>query len=298
LSKTELQENPLIPNKKLKQMFVAMTEMRVLDEHIAGLQRGAKAGRRLPSTAGQEACRVSTAIDLEAGDLVSDAHAGVTMEQLAGAGVGSLLRYVAEVAAGTKKQGVSFGGDGVARQLPWIEGVGDRLRMAMGAALAFKTMSQANVVVAYVRHGEVSNGLWRQVLPLASTLELPMIFVVLPEGQGRKKERNGGDRVSAKARSCGVPGIPVDAGDAVALYRVTQESIGRTRGGGGPVLMECVTYRLRGERKKSFVDPILQMKSFLIGRKVCSEAWPDKAGNALQTRIRRDGDKVKHSRKA
>jgi acetoin:2,6-dichlorophenolindophenol oxidoreductase subunit alpha len=288
LSEPGPQENPLIPNKKLREMFVAMTEMRVLDEHIAGLQRGRKTRRRLDSTAGQEACRVSTAIDLEPGDLVSDAHAGVAMELLAGAPVDSLLRHVTELASGTNKRGASLGGDGVARQLPWIEDVGDRLRMAMGAALTFKTMKQPHIVVAYVRHGEVSNGLWRQILSLASTFELPVIFVVLPDGPGKKKKRNGADVLTAKARSWGVPGIPVDAGDAVALYRVAQESIGRTRNNGGPVLVECVTYQLKNEQKTSAVDPFVQMKSFLIERKVCTEAWLDRAGDRLQKRIRQD----------
>jgi TPP-dependent pyruvate/acetoin dehydrogenase alpha subunit len=287
LSEPGPQENPLIPNKKLRQMFVAMTEMKMLDEHIAELQRKHKARRRLDSTAGQEACRVSTAIDLEPGDLVSDAHAGVAMELLAGARVDSLLRHVVELASGTKKKGAAFDGDGVARQLPWMEDVDDQLRMAIGVALAFKTMKKANIVVAYVRHGEASNGLWREVLPLASRLELPIIFVVLPEGSGKKKSRSGASPLIVKARSCGVPGIPVDAADAVALYRVAQESLGRTRSGDGPVLVECVTYRLKKERKTSLVDPVAQMKSFLMGRKICTEAWLDNAGDSLQLRIDR-----------
>ncbi len=95
MSETAPHENPLIPNKKLRQLFVAMVEMRVLDEHIAGLQRGVKARRRLESTRGEEACRVSMAIELAAGDLVSDAQVGVAMGLLAGDKVGALLRRVA-----------------------------------------------------------------------------------------------------------------------------------------------------------------------------------------------------------
>jgi TPP-dependent pyruvate/acetoin dehydrogenase alpha subunit len=286
LSETGPQENPLIPNKKLRQMFVAMTEMRLLDEHIAGLQRGGKARRRLDSIRGQEACRVSTAIDLEAGDLVSDAQAGVAMELLAGARVGSLLRHVAQSGAGQASQAARKGFAGAedgAKQMPWIEDVGDRLRMAVGAAMAFKTLEQTNIVVAYVGHGEASNRLWRKVLPVASKMELPVIFVVLPEKPGKK--RKGADGLSGRARACGVPGIPVDANDAVALYRVAQESIGRTRGGGGPVLVECVAYRLDNQRKSTVVDPLVQMKGFLAGRKVCSKAWLDRVGDALQKHI-------------
>ena len=292
MSETELQENPLIPNKKLREMFVAMVEMRVLEEHVSGLTsgtgRGVKGRRRLVSTKGEEACRVSTSIDLEPGDLISDAQAGVAMELLAGTKADALLKHVAEVAAGEKQHGVLSSEDGVARLLPWIDDVGDRLRMAMGAASAFKTLKQRNIVVVYVGHGEVSKGLWRQVLPLASRLELPVIFVVLPEGLDRtsgKKKKDGAGSISAKARSCGVPGIPVDASDAVALYRVAQESLGRTRSNGGPVLVECVAYRLEGERKAAWVDPLVQMKEFLLWRKVCKEAWLHRTGDGLRRQI-------------
>ncbi len=55
-----------------------------------------------------------------------------------------------------------------------------------------------------------------------------MVFVVLP---ARGAKRAGG--VTALALECGVPAIPVDADDAVAIFRVAQESIGRARIGGG-----------------------------------------------------------------
>src|ERR1700732_5229499 len=95
LSETEMHENPLVPNTKLRQMYMAMAEARVLDEHIAKSQKTVK-GRRLESTRGQEACRVSMAIDLGPGDLVSDSQVGVVMDLIAGAKASSLLKRLAE----------------------------------------------------------------------------------------------------------------------------------------------------------------------------------------------------------
>ena len=282
MSKTKPHENPLIPNKKLRQLFVAMVEMRVLDERIAVLQREGKTLRRLDSTWGEEACRVSMAIELAPGDLVSDAQVGVTMGLLAGAKVGAVLQDVATLTSSAKRREAAVVvSSGVGRQLPWIANVGDRLRMAMGAALSFKTLKRSNIVVAYVREGEVANGTWRQLLGLAAKFELPIIFVVLARGLGKKKKRNGARILCETARSCGVPGIPVDAGDAVALYRVAQESLGRMRGGDGPVLVECVAFPVKEKRRAVVVDPIVQMRGFLLGRKVCSAAWLDRAGDAL-----------------
>src|ERR1700678_777740 len=152
-------------------MFVAMAEARALDDHITGMQQRVKTRRKLDSTRGQEACRASTAIDLGPGDLVSDSQVGVVMDLLAGTKVSSLLTRVKELHSGAKGSTVSR------RLLPWVDDAGERLRMAMGAALSFKTLKHANVVVAYVSHGEVAKGLWRQLLGLASKLELPVIFV-------------------------------------------------------------------------------------------------------------------------
>jgi TPP-dependent pyruvate/acetoin dehydrogenase alpha subunit len=283
VSEKKVHENPLVPNKKLRQMYVAMVEARVLEEHIAGLQTRAKnlkGRRRLDSTRGQEACRVSTAIDLAPGDLVSDSQMGVAMELIAGAKVASLLRRVSEIHSGKKaKRANAAGASG--RLLPWIDDAEERLRMAMGAALSFKTLGRENVVVAYGRGGGVAKGAWRRMLELAARLELPIIFVILPAVKGEKKD-GVGDLHGRTAR-WGVPGIPVDAGDAVALYRVAQESLGRTRGGDGPVLIECVEYQTEGG--KGPIDPVDQMKEFLLGRKIGTRAWLNGASKGLRRRI-------------
>jgi TPP-dependent pyruvate/acetoin dehydrogenase alpha subunit len=225
---------------------------------------------------------VSTAIDLGLGDLVSDSQVGVVMDLLAGAKVSSLLKFVAELHSGKKTKGVKLGGTS-GRLLPWIDDAGERLRMAMGAALSFKTLGRANVVVAYVRHGEVGTAVWRKVLELAGKLELPVIFVILPVAKGAK--RSGVGNLSQKTAQWGVPGIPVDAGDAVALYRVAQESLGRTRGGDGPVLIECVAYRREGSGGGASGDALVQMKEFLLGRKVCTKAWLERAADGVRRRI-------------
>jgi len=277
-----LHENPLVPNKKLRQMCVAMAEARVLDEHIAGLQKRMKGRRKLDSTRGQEACRVSTAIDLEPGDLVSDSQVGVVMDMLAGGKVGSLLKRVAEIHSEKRAKGARLAGAS-GRVMPWIDDAGDRLRMALGAALSLRTLGRPNVVVAYVRHGQVSKRVWRLVLDRASNLELPVIFVILPVMKGEK--RGGMANLSGKPARWGVPRIPVDAGDAVALYRVAQESMGRTRGGDGPVLIECLANRVEGPGGAASVDPLVQMKEFLLNRKVCTEAWLERAGDGLRRRI-------------
>jgi acetoin:2,6-dichlorophenolindophenol oxidoreductase subunit alpha len=285
LSEAVVYENPLVPNKKLRQIYKAMVEARILDEHIATLQKGVKERRRLDSTRGEEACRVSTAIELGAGDLVSDSQAGLVMELLAGASADLLLRSLAKRIEGAKN-GRSGSADKLAtgRQMPWVRSAEDRLTLAMGAALSFKALKKINVVVAYVRTNEIAKDAWRKVLELAGSLELPVIFVILPALPGRAKKGRT-ESLCAKARSCRVVGMPVDASDAVALYRVMQESLGRARQDGGPVLIECIPCRVENSRGAERVDPLEQMKEFLLHRQVCTETWLGRAGDGLRRKI-------------
>lgn len=252
-------------------MYQVMVEARILDEYVAKLQRKSKT--RLASTHGQEACRVSMAIELTQGDLVSDSHSGVVMDHLLGADIDSLSKRLSNLSA---RENTASG----TRQLPWIEDVDDRLSLAVGAALAFKSLKQTSLVLAYVSRREAKGGSWRHLLTLAAKFELPIIFVVLPEESGRKKADPTG-RICAKARSCGLPGIPVDASDAVALYRVAQESMGRIRIGGGAVVVECISYPVQGKA----LDPIDQMKRFLLEKKASPSTWLDHAGDSFRQKI-------------
>jgi acetoin:2,6-dichlorophenolindophenol oxidoreductase subunit alpha len=274
LNVTEPQENPLVPNKKLKQMYLAMVEARILDEHIAKSQ--GKAKTRLGSTRNQEASRVSTSIELIPGDLVSDSQPGVVMDHLLGADIKLLSKRL----SGLLSQKADH--TEATKQLPWIEDIEDRLSLAAGAALAFRSLKQPNLVVAYVPHHQARGGSWRRLLSLTAQLELPIIFVVLPDQPGGKNSDSIG-RISAKARACGLPGIPVDASDVVALYRVTQEAIGRIRIGGGAVVIECGT--LPGHGK--LPDPLQAMKSFLIEKKISPAAWLEQAGDDFRKKLQR-----------
>ena len=259
-----------------------MARARLLDEHIVKLQRKIKVRRRLASSHGEEACRVATAIELKQGDIVSDAQMGATMDLLFGATLTPLLRHIAAVISGVQTENIISSEAAIAtRQLPWIDCAEDRLNMALGAALALKTQKQNNIVVAYTHHAELPKRFWKQVLAHAAKLNLPIILVVLPDAGGKGEPTN----ICKEARTAGLPGIPVDANDAVALYRVAQESIGRSRGGDGPGLIECISCQPTRQRNNEINDPILHMKKFLTGRNICSEDWADHASDAFRKKL-------------
>lgn len=260
-------ENPLVPNEKLRQMYRKMLEARKLDDTAA--KRAAAAGRRRIATIrGQEAVRVSTLIDLGDHDLISDTEPTAGMGLLLGGDGGRLVRSL--VSAKAKPEDL-WKEAGCRRALGWAAEGEERLRLALGAALALKSQGRSGVVVAYARKDEMSAAAWKKVFASAARLDLPIIFVALPRLSAVRKGAELNELCGA-ARTAGVPGIPVDACDSVALYRLTQESLGRTRGGDGPVLIESVRWRVDGTRD-GIDDPLDHLKHFLLERKICDAKW-------------------------
>jgi TPP-dependent pyruvate/acetoin dehydrogenase alpha subunit len=89
---------------------------------------------------------------------------------------------------------------------------------------------------------------------------------------GDLRERTRGKGPAAKAEQTEqadfgeVPIIPVDGSDVVAVYRVATESIAHARKGNGPTLIDCVAYRLEGQRRAKREDPLGKMETYLAGK--------------------------------
>lgn len=300
-------ENPLIPNAKLRQIYAAMVRSRMLGKALAKRRRG-------EGVPGLEACLVSTTVDLGQDDFVSDAVMNGTVDFLRGAMFRSTLSGVQTLRETTlesvlrpddkaRRRGLKAD-CGAPSRLPAMPGNEARFWTAMGIALASKAehaqeRAKANagaarhggVVVVYARPGECSPALWRKVLAFTEEQLLPVLFVVLPATQRRgadaKATRPGA--MSAVAQRNGIPGMAVDADDAVALYRVAQEAIARARVGGGAALMECVPFLLEGAKRlpQTTADAIEELERYMLVRSVATRRWMEREAESCARRIAR-----------
>jgi TPP-dependent pyruvate/acetoin dehydrogenase alpha subunit len=236
--------------------------------------------------------------------MVSDALAGGVVDFLRGTALSEVLRR--GKAARPGKSGTGASGEvaecGMAGRLPGPADTAERIWMALGAAAALKATAQAKgeataegaadantgrqsgVVVIYALPGELTAAQWKKALRFAAEQELPVVFVALAAARGVKA---GG--VSALAQGCGVPAIAVDADDAVAIYRVAQESIGHARMGGGAALMECVPFALEGAAGKVRVteDAIAGLERYMVMRGVASRTWMEREAKNFAKRVKR-----------
>jgi TPP-dependent pyruvate/acetoin dehydrogenase alpha subunit len=131
---------------------------------------------------------------------------------------------------------------------------------------------------AYAYPGELSPREWKPILRLAAAHTAPILIVVLPGSSPTPGQ------LGLTSTASGVPGIPVDATDPVALYRVAQESILRVRSGGGPALMECIPFRIPG-RPAEPADPILTMRQFMLSRGIVTDPWFEKIARRFARRL-------------
>lgn len=244
-------ENPLIPNKRLREIYTAIAELRLLEEHLAQRKPRQRSASQTSLTFGEEACRASTALSLIPGDMTSDPGSGAATRFLRGA---RLADVVAQQATPS--------------ELPHALDPERRLLLAIGAALALASKKKGLLVAAYLHSEELTLPEWKPIFRLAAGHSAPLIFVALPPTGVATKP----GKLSEVSTAAGVPGITVDAADAVALYRVVQESMLRARAGGGPVLMECIPFQIPGENTAP-TDPVLNMQASLIHRKLADEAW-------------------------
>ncbi len=254
-------ENPLVPFALMKRIYTGMVETRLLEAWLAK-RRGE--GKRSP-VEGEEACRAAVLLGLKTDDWVSDVAEGASAAWLRGMELPALT----DLKAGRSSQ------PGI---LPHCKNTSERLAMGVGTALALKRCKQPGVAVVFVHEG-MKASVWRRTLRPAVVEELPMLFVALPAADKKAVD----ETISVKATRFGVPGIPVDASDAVALYRVAQECLLRARAGGGPALMECVRLR-RGNQDAP--DPIDAMARMLLRTGACDQAWLDDIAPSFRARLK------------
>lgn len=133
--------------------------------------------------------------------------------------------------------------------------VGAGLPIAVGAGLSAKLRKTDQVVACFFGEGASNQGTFHESMNLASAWSLPVIFVCENNlyAMGTRQSRIMNiENVADRAEAYGIPGVTVDGNDVLAVFEASQKAVDCARGGGGPTLIECKTYRHKGHSR---VDP-------------------------------------------
>ncbi|MGI8421683.1 MAG: thiamine pyrophosphate-dependent enzyme [Gaiellaceae bacterium] len=117
---------------------------------------------------------------------------------------------------------------------------------AVGLAWGRKLKREPGIAIAYFGDGATSEGAFHEGANFAAVTGAPVILFCNNNGWAIStpvEEQTRAETLTDKAVGYGMPGIRVDGGDVLAVYEATREAAERARAGGGPTLIEAVSYR-------------------------------------------------------
>ena len=127
--------------------------------------------------------------------------------------------------------------------------VGSNLAIAPGVAMAMKESGSDNVCVCLFGDGASNTGGFHEGINLAAIWKLPVVFVCENNQYAEAmpaREFLSCERVSQRAAGYGLKEITVDGNDVEATWAASADAVAQCRAGQGPVLVEALTYRIRG----------------------------------------------------
>jgi pyruvate dehydrogenase E1 component alpha subunit len=169
--------------------------------------------------------------------------------------------------------------------------VGGHMVHAVGLAWAAKNFKDGRVSLTYFGDGATSEGDFHEAMNFAAVFEAPCIFFCQNNGWAISLPRElqtRSETIAQKAIAYGMPGFQVDGNDLFAVYQMTLEAVIRARSGGGPTLIEAVTYRMgphttaddpdryrRSEEGTEWArrDPLERVRLYLSERDAWSDSW-------------------------
>ncbi|MFB6206433.1 MAG: thiamine pyrophosphate-dependent dehydrogenase E1 component subunit alpha [Haloglomus sp.] len=200
---------------------------------------------------GEEAVGVGACAALESDDYIASTHRGhghciakgldpkLMMAELFGKadgycnGKGGSM-HIADVDSGM------LGANGI---------VGAGPPLATGAALTIDYQDRDQVALGFLGDGAVAQGQVHEAVNMASTWDLPAVFLVENNQYGEAtpvEKQHNVDNLSDTAGAYDIPGVTVDGMDVTAVAEAVREARKRARAGDGPTFIEAETYRYRG----------------------------------------------------
>jgi 2-oxoisovalerate dehydrogenase E1 component len=184
-----------------------------------------------------------------------------------------------------------------------ISHLGPQNGVATGIALASKLKKEKKVTVVFNGDGGTSEGDFHEAINVAAVWDLPVIFVIENNGYGLSTPSAEQFRCKAfidKAAGYGIEGIQIDGNNVLEVY-ATVKRIGESlRENPRPVLLECLTFRMRGHEEASGTkyvpkelmdewgrkDPLDNYEQFLLNEKIIDATHV----NDLRNKLKKDID--------
>lgn len=273
----------------LLQLYKNILTPRMIEEKMLLLLRQGRIAKWF-SGIGQEAISVGVATALNSDEFILPMHRNLGVFTTRGIPMNRLFsQFQGKPSGFTQGRDRSFHfGTQEYHIVGMISHLGPQLGVADGIALANKLRADKKVTVVFSGDGGASEGDFHESINTAAVWDLPVIFVIENNGYGLSTPSNEQFRCKSfadKAIGYGIEGVTVDGNNVLKVYETVKNLAESIRENPRPVLLECVTFRMRGHEEASGTkyvpkelfdvwgrkDPVNNFEKFLIDEGVLTE---------------------------
>ena len=244
-----------LPNETLLQLYQHLLRPRLIEEKMLILLRQGKVSKWF-SGIGQEAISVGSTLALEADEYILPLHRNLGVFTAREVPLGRLFaQWQGKRLGFTKGRDRSFHfGTNEHHIVGMISHLGPQLAVAGGIALADVLDKNPKVTVTYSGDGGASEGDFHEALNVAAVWQLPVIFIIENNGYGLSTPSNEQFRFKSfvdKGPAYGMEAVQVDGNNVLEVYTTIKRLAEDLRQNPRPVLVEALTFRMRGHEEAS-----------------------------------------------
>ena len=295
---------PSLTGENLLFLYRLMLLNRRLDERMIMLQRQGRIGFYIGS-AGEEAAVMGSAFAMGEQDWIVPCYRELGAALVRGYPLFQLICQFFGNAEDLNKgrQMPNHYGNRALRFLSISSPVGTQIPQATGIGLGMKIRGASDAVIVYFGDGATSQGDFHVGLNFAGVYKAPIIFLCRNNQWAIStpiERQTAAGNIAIKAKAYGIEGVQVDGNDVMAVYSITQSALERARTGGGPTLVEALTYRLGGHstsddpkayRDEALVeewrrrDPLVRLRVYLLAAGLWTEEDDAKIEEEIKDKI-------------
>lgn len=286
-----------------RDMYRALLYPRMIEEKMLLLLRQGRVSKWF-SGIGQEAIAVGGTLALRSDEYILPLHRNLGVFTTRNIPLWKLIAQWQGKASGfTKGRDRSFHfGTQDYNIIGMISHLGPQLAVADGIALASTLDKSGKVTLVFSGEGGTSEGDFHEALNVAAVWDLPVIFIIENNGYALSTppiEQFRCKSIADKAAGYGIEGITIDGNDFVEVYKTISKLAESIRKKPRPVLVECLTFRMRGHEEASGIkyvpkklldewakkDPLARFERHLLRTKSLSRKEMNVVRTELQAEI-------------
>ncbi|HEX7415067.1 MAG TPA: dehydrogenase E1 component subunit alpha/beta [Bacteroidia bacterium] len=270
-------------------LYKNILKPRLIEEKMLILLRQGRIAKWF-SGIGQEAISVGVATAFERDEFILPMHRNLGVFTTRGIPLHRLFaQFTGKLSGFTSGRDRSFHfGTQEYKIVGMISHLGPQMGVADGIALANKLRKDKKAVAVFSGDGGSSEGDFHESINVAAVWNLPVIFVIENNGYGLSTPSNEQFKCKQfidKAIGYGIEGIQIDGNNVLKVYETVKRIAEDIRENPRPVLLECITFRMRGHEEASGTkyvpkelfeiwskkDPVNNFEKFLLDEGVLTE---------------------------